>query len=84
MSAIRTLQELKSEYEAQSLAPGFAGSPELQAATVDDNAVTDGRTVLTGYDVDNAMGKVSALLTSIDAGMLGAFQKPAVNTSPVI
>lgn len=85
ISALRTLRQLQSNYSAQGIGPLVAGTAELQNELMADGSDVDGRTPLLGYDVDAALGKVSALLTWVDsqAGLEAALTKPTVNSSPV-
>lgn len=85
ISGIRTLRELNAEWSGQNLAPLFAGTQELLDATVADGSATDGRTPLTGYDVNLAASAAQALLTWADgdgAASVAALTKPAVNSTP--
>lgn len=85
ITAIRTLRQLKTEYETQGIGPLVAGTAELQQATIVDGSATDGRTPLLGYDVDLALNSAGALLAWCDgagAANVAALTKPSVNTQP--
>lgn len=86
ISAIRTLRELRAEYVAHGIGPLVAGTSQLQQSVLVDGSATDGRTPLTGYDVDLASGAAQAILDWADvagAAHIAALTKPAVNTTPV-
>lgn len=85
VSAIRTLRQLRADYVAQGVGPLVAGSAELQQAILVDGSAGDGRTPLSGYDVDLASGAAQAVLDWVDgAGVahVAALTKPSVNTQP--
>lgn len=85
ISAIRTLRELRAEYVAQGIGPLVAGSAELQQAKIADGSATDGRTPLTGYDVDLASGAAQTLIDWADgtgSSHVAALTRPTVDTAP--
>ncbi len=86
ISAIRTLEQMRAEYVAKGIGALVAGSGELQASTVADGSATDGRTPLTGYDVDlasNSSATIIAWLAGDGAAHVAALEKPTVNCQPV-
>lgn len=87
VSAFRTLRQLRADYAFKGIGPLVAGTTDLQNSLVADGSATDGRTPITGYDVDLCMGKVGVLMDWVDSGaqaaMLAAIEKPSVETTPL-
>lgn len=74
------LKAVKQEYIAT---PALASSiPNDATATVVDGSATDGRTTITGADVQATLADLNSLITSLEAtssAMLNRFYKVAVN-----
>lgn len=86
ISAIRTIREMRAEWDAQGIGPLVAGSQELLDGNMADGSASDGRTRITGYDANLANTSAQALLTWCDgdgAASIAALTKPTVNTEPV-
>jgi len=85
ISAIRTMRQFVSDYDADGIGPLVAGDQTLSQSTIADNSDQDGRTRLLGYDVDNFKGKVVALLALLDSDptIEPVLTKPSVNSQPM-
>lgn len=85
ISALRTFRQMKSDYVADNIGSLVVPDQTTTAELIADGSDVDGRTRLNGFDVDQAVQKVTALLAFIDgqSGMEEALTKPAVNMRPI-